>query len=271
MPRAESSTNTTSRRRKQARKPAAEPVQEEELAEVPEGWDPSDDEEEEYVPPSKRPRRKPQESKHNKPTVSQKKEKVAEVKPSPKNKPKASAKTKEPVAELKPSPQVRSVKPKVKLSAIVVKQAEPEQEQSDPDDPAVPVAVTAKCAVRAAVSPVVLKKEDEKPQKIKLSVARITSCLFCKEKDGKNMNYRDGIQALKHHYSNCLWTEELVPWDFIPHGQGSEITKREDLDLFGCKPNAAGRMFKYKCPYSDCDMSINNTRQKRMMGYKVSE
>ena len=48
----------------------------------------------------------------------------------------------------------------MKLSAIVVKQAEPEQEQSDPDDPAVPV--TAKSTVRAAVSPVVLKKEDEK-------------------------------------------------------------------------------------------------------------
>ena len=41
------------------------PVEEEELEEVPEGWNPSDDEEEEYVPPSKRPRRKAQDaSKH---------------------------------------------------------------------------------------------------------------------------------------------------------------------------------------------------------------
>jgi len=95
-------------------------------------------------------------------------------------------------------------------------------------------------------------------------IDRVQNCLVCRgqgkaNKEGRNLNFAEGLQDSKYHYAVCYYNEGAFV-QFVDPGEINKTVGGEPLEEFGMK-------YKYKCPFPTCSRNTGRGAGK-LMGYK---
>jgi len=95
-------------------------------------------------------------------------------------------------------------------------------------------------------------------------IDRVHNCLVCggqgkANKEGRNLNFGEGLQDSKYHYAVCYYNEGAF-MELVDPGELNKTVSGEPLEEFGLK-------YKYKCPFATCSRNTGRGAGK-MMGYK---
>jgi len=133
------------------------------------------------------------------------------------------------------------------------------REDEDVDDPT-SVSPTQSAFKALKVEP----KREESPPPPPPRMDKVHNCLVCgglgkANKEGRNLNFGEGLQDLKYHYAVCYYNEGAFK-ELVDPGSINMTLSGEPLEEFGSR-------FKYKCPFVTCSRNTGRGAGK-MMGYK---
>jgi len=105
---------------------------------------------------------------------------------------------------------------------------------------------------------------DQSPPLPPPKIDRVQNCLVCRgegraNKEGRNLNFAEGLQDSKYHYAVCYYNEGAFV-QFVDPGEINKTVSGEPLEEFGMK-------YKYKCPFPTCSRNTGRGAGK-LMGYK---
>merc|ERR1719228_81108 len=152
---------------------------------------------------------------------------------------------------------------KVEQEQRLISAAKPSREEEDVDDP---------LSSFDGVSPPRISKPMKMEEPVRENspplpppkFARVHNCLVCRgqgraNKEGRNLNFADGLQDTKYHYAVCYYNVGAF-MEFVDPGDINKGVNGQALEEFGMK-------YKYKCPFVTCSRNTGRGAGK-LMGYK---